>query len=585
MGFYKEHYDVVIIGGSLAGMSAALQLQSKGVSSILVLEKGNFPGGQAAGYTRNGFDAEVVPPKPIFWGTEKEPSAIGRFFHDMGLNVDLRPFSERCRVVLPDFDIDVTLHAGYERAAREINAAVPGTYDGVIGLMNLCRQVYDSMAALSVNWPGKVQLMLKHPDFVKTAGYSAAEIIATFHLPQKAIDILSARWVYMGYALDTTPFTEYALWMAEYFAENRFCGEPLAGLALKMQKKAETNGAQVEFCQEVEKILVKNGSAFGVRTAHGDEIHCDYVISTTYPDKVFTQMVEPLSEVPQTAVKSVNSQKLSAAPISVVMMIDGTPEENGVRNYFTFFSDSLEEDDVEQPLSDTEMEHILADSEAPPADMPAKGCPTNYNCISAVCLNYANPKAVPDGYTRLSLTALAPVTAFQNVADESYPDIKRHLADGLIAAYINTSGVDFRPWIVEIEITTPVTISRRIGTWKGGIYGHVPAMEHHAAVRLWTKGEEQFIGGLVFTGIYGASCDDAGMQIPGGMEAAGYVLNDMERKKDTVNSTQKPEAANSQEKTAVTNSTKDKKETSSAQEKATTNSKQRKEATQNGKQN
>ena len=37
MKFFKDHYEVVIIGGALAGMSAALQLQAKGVTDILIL--------------------------------------------------------------------------------------------------------------------------------------------------------------------------------------------------------------------------------------------------------------------------------------------------------------------------------------------------------------------------------------------------------------------------------------------------------------------------------------------------------------------------------------------------------------------
>ncbi len=35
MKFYKDHYDVVIIGGALACLSAALQLQQKGINDIL----------------------------------------------------------------------------------------------------------------------------------------------------------------------------------------------------------------------------------------------------------------------------------------------------------------------------------------------------------------------------------------------------------------------------------------------------------------------------------------------------------------------------------------------------------------------
>ena len=46
-------------------------------------------------------------------------------------------------------------------------------------------------------------------------------------------------------------------------------------MSMKMQRRVEENGAQFEFRQEVDKILVKNGRVRGVRTRRGDEIACD----------------------------------------------------------------------------------------------------------------------------------------------------------------------------------------------------------------------------------------------------------------------------------------------------------------------
>ncbi|MEE3482092.1 MAG: FAD-dependent oxidoreductase, partial [Lachnospiraceae bacterium] len=60
MKFYKDHYSVVIIGGALSGLSAALQLQAKGVKDILILEKHNLPGGLATSYVRGGFEIEAT---------------------------------------------------------------------------------------------------------------------------------------------------------------------------------------------------------------------------------------------------------------------------------------------------------------------------------------------------------------------------------------------------------------------------------------------------------------------------------------------------------------------------------------------
>ena len=510
MKFYKDHYDVVIIGGGLAGMACALQLQAWGIRDILILEKHNLPGGLATDFVRNGFEIEATLHEMMSIGTKEKPLKVGQFFRDMGVDIDWLPVPECYRVLLPDSGIDAILHEGYETVAREVDAVCPGTYDKVHELMLLCRRVYDSMNILSVTPMSKVQMLMKHPDFVKTVGYSATEVIDTFGLPKKAVEMLTPYWIYVGNRMDDLPFTIYAFLMADYFTGSYVCRGYSHEMSMKMERKVEENGAQFEFRQEVEKILVKNGKVYGVRTARGDEIHCDYVVSGAYPNRVYSQMIEPLSEVPEGAVKMVNGRALSVCPVSVILVLEGKPEELGITNYSTFSGDTMDTNEIWKNY---------------------QNLTEPYNYITTICLNHANPHCVPEGYTQLSITALPLNQPFADVKEEDYHALKRRLANEMIETYLRHTGIpDFRDKIVEIEVETPMTIAHYVGAWKGSIYGYSHSLSDHAVARLQMKEKDHFIEGLEFAGAHGMSGDGMGPQITNGRAAAKAIREDKEKK-------------------------------------------------------
>ena len=509
MKFYKDHYDVVIIGGALAGLSAALQLQQKGITDILILEKHNLPGGLATSYVRGGIEIEATLHEMMSIGTPEDRLKVGRFFDETGVDINWLRVPEAYRFLEPSKEIDITLHAGFETMASEIDAQYPGWGPKVLRFMKLCNTVYDSMNILSVTPMSKPAMLLKHPEFVKTAGYTAKEVMDTYEFPPDIVDILTPYWIYVGNPMSTLPFTIYAFLMADYFRGGSYVPAKYSHeMSMKLQAKAEENGAQIEFCQEVEKILVKDGKVTGVRTKRGDEINCDYVICGAYPNKVYTQMIEPLSEVPEGAVRMVNGRRLSVTTVSVMMVLDDTPENLGISDYNIFSAETMDTDRIWEE-----------NKTAGP-----------YGYLTSICLDLANPDATPEGMCQFSITNLPLADGFLDLREEDYYEFKHRLADQMISEYEKMTGIHIKDHIVEIEVSTPVTIAHYVGAWKGSIYGYSHSIDDHAVARLQMKEDDHFIEGLEFAGAHAISGNGMGPAVTNGRAAAKAVIDSVSAK-------------------------------------------------------
>ena len=500
---YKDHYEVVIIGAGLAGLACALSLQKAGIKDILILEKNLLPGGLATSFVRNGFEIETTLHELMGVGTEEKPGTTERLFREMGIQIDWLRVPECYRLSVPEERIDVTLHDGYERAAREIDEACPGAYETVLEFLRFSRRLCDVMNKFGGK-SGSRGSLRGTVDFLRMIGYSADEAMTAFGLPERAKKLLTPYWLYLGNKLEDLPFVIYAFLLAEYFEGSHIPKGFSYEMGIRMAERAEKNGAQIEYRQPVEKILVKEGKVYGVRTARGDEIHCSMVVSGAYPDKVYTEMIEPLSEVPEAAVSFVNARQLSLTPVSVYMILEGTPEELGFTSYCTISSDTMDTAELFENLGQL-------------------GEPYQY--LTSVCLNLANPECVPHGYTQFSITVLPRIDVFSGVKEEEYYSLKRKLADELIGTFISQTGIpDFRNRIVEIEVGTPMTASRYVGAFKGCVYGYLHTMSDHVVARTLAGKKEHFIKGLVFAGAHSAAGDGLAPALTNGTEAAKEVL-------------------------------------------------------------
>ena len=312
--------------------------------------------------------------------------AVGFDLDEMKVAIDWLRVPEAYELYSPADGIDITLHAGRRAdgtwvCADEIDDKYPGTKKEVNRLLETCRKVYESVLFLNEHTLSKAEMLLKHEALVKTAGYSAKEVLEkSFHLPEEVVKILSAYWIYVGQPISTLPFTIYSFLMADYMIGGSYVARGFSHeMSVAMAERCEELGVQFEYCQNVEKILVRNGRVYGVRTSRGDEIHCDYIASAPYPNTVYGRMIEPQSEVPVQARKYANAMPMSVTCFSVVLLLDQKPEDLNIHSYSVFSSDIPFDTDV----------------------FWAQGRNLGgWDYLTTICLNYANDEAVPEGAFR-----------------------------------------------------------------------------------------------------------------------------------------------------------------------------------------
>jgi prolycopene isomerase len=221
-------------------------------------------------------------------------------------------------------------------------------------------------------------------------------------------------------------------------------------------------------------------------------------------------MIEPLSEVPAGAIRMVNGRRLSVTTASVMMVLDDTPENLGIRDYNIFSAgETMDTDKIWEQGKTT----------------------GPYRYLTSICLDLANPGATPEGMCQFSITNLPLVQGFLDLKEEDYYDFKRRMAKQMIDEYERVSGINIHDHIVEIEVSTPVTVAHYVGAWKGSIYGYSHSIDDHAVARLQMKEEDHFIEGLEFAGAHAISGNGMGPAVTNGRAAAKAVIDDVAKKK------------------------------------------------------
>jgi len=491
----QKQYDVIVVGAGNGGLAAAANTASAGLKTLL-LEKHNIPGGCATSFRRGRFEFEPSLHELCSVGTAERPNTVYTVFDDLGAKINWEYENGHIfrTIVKGEDGYDVRLNAGIEAFCASVDAVVPGCKENVRAFLNLKPKVaaaIDYIYATKGN-PNGLVMLLKHADFMRTAGHSVEEVMTALGIPKKAQDLINTYWGYLGVPTDELNAMHFLNMLYDYVVDGAAMPKYRSHeLSLALIDVIEKHGGEVWYNSEVTKFLYReDGSVAGV-VANGEEIYAREVISNVIPHNVFN-MSDP-DKIPEQNLKLANAREFGISVATVYLGLDCTAEELGLTDYTVFIKS--------HPDPRTQYDTRLDDG-----------------LYIVNCLNNVIPDSSPEGTCTLFFT----IPVFGNdvprdLKPEDYKKYKNALAKKYIEDAEKTLGISIMPHIEEISVATPVTFARYLGTPEGTIYGYKLSGWDNLMARTAGEKTDYAIPGLSFCG---------GHYIRGDGYSCAYIMGD-----------------------------------------------------------
>lgn len=285
-------FDAVIIGSGLGGLSCAAAFARQGFKA-LVLEQHDKPGGYATSFKRpGGFEFEVS----LHSTTVGERNGLHNLIPGFPeiTEIEFVPHPTLYRAIFPNHDIRVPNRnlPGY---IDLLTKAFPEEKEGVNALFEEMKQLSQEINRLTRN-PGNVDMSrfpVEYPHVVRFSGSTWGKIVDEKIKDAKLKAIISSLWVYYGLPPSKLASIYYGLPTYGYLTGGGFYPKGRSQtISNALASFIEARGGKVLLGSRVDKILVKDDTAYGVRMADQHEYTGRVVVSNANAYDTFHTMLD-----------------------------------------------------------------------------------------------------------------------------------------------------------------------------------------------------------------------------------------------------------------------------------------------------
>jgi phytoene dehydrogenase-like protein len=435
---------VIVIGGGIAGLSAASFLQRSGFDTE-IFEQHSLPGGLCTSWERKGYTVDAC----IHWLVGSSPK--DPFYHLWDQVADMAS----CCFVEPEvyavFETisgkQIHFYTDPDRLAEELIRIAPEDSERT---RSLCRTIKKFSG---LNMPvekapdaytlldGLKLLFRMSPymrDLYRWGKLTAEEYSLTFKNPllQRLIrSLFDPRMSILFMILQLS-------WM-----HKRSAGYPIGG-SLHFARDIERNyldaGGRIRYRSRVERIIVENNTAKGIRLENGEEVRGDYVISAADGHR------------------------------TIFEMLGGNYINDTIREMYesweTFHSIFLVNFGVNDELPNLPSGLMLMLKD-PIALSPGHSIDSLH-----IRTFHFDPTLAPEGKRLVSILIETPEWSYwsdlYNTNSAKYRSEKKRIGNEILTAFLNRADIQ-REKIEMIDISTPATLIRYTGNWRGSFEGWI----------------------------------------------------------------------------------------------------------------
>ncbi|MDZ7289366.1 MAG: NAD(P)/FAD-dependent oxidoreductase [candidate division KSB1 bacterium] len=466
----ENEFDAIIIGSGLGGLTCAAAFARQGFRP-LVLEKHDRPGGYATTFKRPGGFEFDVSLHSITVGERDGIHNLIPGFPEIR-DVEFVPHPNLYRAIFPDYDIRVP-QRNLKAYTELLTGCFPEEKAGIEGLIADMQGLFSDINKFS-RAQGQVDMMRFPVDFpflFNCYNKTWAQMVDARLQNPKLKAIVSALWGYYGLPPSQLASFYYALPTIGYLEHGGFYPR---GRSQKISNAfvqfIEEKGGQVLLNQRVTEILMKDQSAYGVRTEDGKEYKAKVVVSNANAYDTFHTMMPPNAALAEYLARMEKfSVSLSNFQIFLGLKKD-LIREVGIKDTEIFYETGYDAEAGYRAALNAEVENggygmMLYDN--------------LYDGYS------------PKGKNTLTIMTLQGYDHWQKYeADyfsnkkEAYRAEKERIANILIDKVEQTLLPGLRKAIAVKEIGTPLTNVRYTGNYRGAIYGWDQTLDNSGPQRL-----------------------------------------------------------------------------------------------------